>query len=477
MPLKMVIFYFLFTGFTLLSAEKTQVGTLNHKPIKECSGIVASRQFPGVFWIHNDSGNKPYIYAVKSDGELINEFAVAERNIDWEDIALDNSGNLFIADIGNNTRRERSLLIHQFEEPDPYKRPSEPLQPEKTWTLHYPHSPFDAEALFINKSNAYIISKHYNATRASLYHFILDDERDTQTLKKISRLTTSSPVTAADISADGSQLSVLTNTGVLLYSLTKPLNKIGSLTPYRYRFIKPTAEACTLTQDGVLVATENRKMHLFSFEKIKSNGKDYPEPMLLPITQLNKAITIDGSFKDWPVKTADLPSSSTTLPKADFRAAWSDNGLYIAASIPDDTLKPVEKAWYYGDCVEFFWGSNKPERSPRYQDGDYRCYIGFTQEEKGRSLTAKLFWPRDKKEVKRGVIYALNTQSERHYQLELFIPKELFPCEQWSAGSTFRFNISALSDEPENNWYISSSNQAGTWSSPLMWAIATLQSE
>ena len=34
----------------------------------EVSGIVPSRQWPGVFWVHNDSGDETRIYPVGRDG-------------------------------------------------------------------------------------------------------------------------------------------------------------------------------------------------------------------------------------------------------------------------------------------------------------------------------------------------------------------------------------------------------------------------
>ncbi|MFO0950915.1 MAG: hypothetical protein U0835_07120 [Isosphaeraceae bacterium] len=66
---------------------------------------MASRRHPGVFWVHNDSGNPPRLFAVRVDGSLIREYAVQAPNVDWEDIAVDDEGHLYLGDIGNNDAR------------------------------------------------------------------------------------------------------------------------------------------------------------------------------------------------------------------------------------------------------------------------------------------------------------------------------------------------------------------------------------
>src|SRR3954467_6080334 len=65
------------------------IGRLAHPAIREASGIVQSRRFPGIFWTHNDSGNPPALFAVRPDGSEDSEYSVGAPNVDWEDIPLD----------------------------------------------------------------------------------------------------------------------------------------------------------------------------------------------------------------------------------------------------------------------------------------------------------------------------------------------------------------------------------------------------
>ena len=60
-----------------------QLAVLEHEAIRESSGLAASRLRPGVFWTHNDSGDKPRLYAFDTAGTHLGcwEAPGAERKI------------------------------------------------------------------------------------------------------------------------------------------------------------------------------------------------------------------------------------------------------------------------------------------------------------------------------------------------------------------------------------------------------------
>ena len=106
------------------------VGRIEFAPIAESSGLVKSRRQDGVFWTHNDSGDSARIFAIRSDGSILEpEGRRAEPyrgieienavNVDWEDIATDDKGNLLIAACGNNKNARRNLAIYIVPEPRP----------------------------------------------------------------------------------------------------------------------------------------------------------------------------------------------------------------------------------------------------------------------------------------------------------------------------------------------------------------------
>src|SRR5688572_12714761 len=137
-----------------------RAGTIEPVAIAESSGLVASRTHDGVFWTVNDSGHESVLYAITREGKAIAEFAVDAQNTDWEDLATDADGHLYIADVGNNGGRRERVRVLSVDEPDPRAAPrAEPLPVGASWELAYPGRPFDSEALIILDDNGLIFSK------------------------------------------------------------------------------------------------------------------------------------------------------------------------------------------------------------------------------------------------------------------------------------------------------------------------------
>lgn len=101
------------------------VGTLRDERIDELSGVVASRRQPDVLWVHNDSGDRPRVFAIGTDGATRAEVRVdGATALDWEDIALgpapagQPAGDwVYVADTGDNARRRPVVSIYRFPEP------------------------------------------------------------------------------------------------------------------------------------------------------------------------------------------------------------------------------------------------------------------------------------------------------------------------------------------------------------------------
>jgi hypothetical protein len=107
--------------------------------IDECSGIVASRRFRGVYWVHNDSGDRARFFGIDLRGKLLAEFAVdGADNVDWEDVAVDDSGQLYIGDFGNNRSKRRDLVIYVVDEPDPQGAAGRHIAVKRRLPFHYP---------------------------------------------------------------------------------------------------------------------------------------------------------------------------------------------------------------------------------------------------------------------------------------------------------------------------------------------------
>lgn len=121
-------------------ATKT-IFKLGFKTIDEMSGIVKSERFEEVYWVHNDSGDTPRLFAIDGNGQVIvpeffDEFYHDEteqankrpwtgvllknaENADWEDAETDDN-IIYIADTGNNDYDRHDLGVYMIPEPNPY---------------------------------------------------------------------------------------------------------------------------------------------------------------------------------------------------------------------------------------------------------------------------------------------------------------------------------------------------------------------
>ncbi|MCG9129733.1 hypothetical protein JT359_19255 [Candidatus Poribacteria bacterium] len=193
------------------------IGKYTHTAIRESSGIVTSRQFEEVYWTLNDSGNPAVLYATKRNGELIKEIKVnGLRNFDWEAIDIDEKGQIWIGDIGNNSRMRFDLSVSVLKEPNPYTESEVDIIAK--YPYKYPDKNVDAEGLFIFGGIPYIVSKEQG--KAVLFRFPELKADTKQVLERIGELKEANLVTGAGISEDGKRLTVCTYRALWVYHNT-----------------------------------------------------------------------------------------------------------------------------------------------------------------------------------------------------------------------------------------------------------------
>src|SRR5438128_3083784 len=118
------------------------VARINDPRIKESSGVVASRRYTDVFWTHNDGGGpkKQVLYAIDREGDTRTSFPVIAVTLhDWEDIAIDDAGHLYIGDIGNNDSKRDTLAVYEIDEPNP-QAGAGVVSPKGAWKLKFPEA-------------------------------------------------------------------------------------------------------------------------------------------------------------------------------------------------------------------------------------------------------------------------------------------------------------------------------------------------
>ena len=206
----------------LAGSPAEPIGKMSHPAIAEASGIVRSRKHPGIFWVHNDSGNPAALFAVKRDGTLVREYAVDVANVDWEDIAVDDQGHLFLGDIGNNGGALPIRAIYRVDEPDPAVPAKGPLAVNLAAYYRFPKAgPFDAESLFVDQGKAIVLSKRLDGREADVFAIPLDPPgplyRPARAEKVGSLAGFTQPATGADLSEDKGWLAVCSIREVRVY--------------------------------------------------------------------------------------------------------------------------------------------------------------------------------------------------------------------------------------------------------------------
>lgn len=250
----------------LLPSDAERVGRLDHPAIREASGIVASRRYLGVYWVHNDSGNSPVLFAVRRDGTLIGEFPVGAPNIDWEDIAADDDGHLYIGDIGNNGGLLPLRTIYRVAEPNPAQPSGEPLAATPVVVYRFPpDGRFDAEGLVVEGARALVFSKRLDGRPAAIHALPLDGSGtllkpatpvQVAVLKEFTE-----PATGADLTADGRHLAVVSN------RLARVYRRVGDVD---WRLVAVLGhqgqgvEAIAWDGDDLILADEGRSLERIS---------------------------------------------------------------------------------------------------------------------------------------------------------------------------------------------------------------------
>jgi len=197
----------------VVAGQTTKIANLPKK-IKESSGLEEADQ-PGTFYTHNDANNPAELFKIDQNGKLLATISLAPiENVDWEDLARDDKGHIYIADTGNNSNKRKKLKIYKLnpEQPEEVAEITFEYADRKAGTADKDHFEFDCEAIFWYRSNLYLTIKDRNDGLARLYK--VPDQPGDHEAKPIGSYRVNAPITAADISPDGTTLLLL-STGKL----------------------------------------------------------------------------------------------------------------------------------------------------------------------------------------------------------------------------------------------------------------------
>ena len=334
-------------------------GQYTHPDIRESSGIVASRQFEGVYWTLNDSGNPAALYATKLNGELIQEIAVrGSGNFDWEALGIDDKNQLWIGEIGNNSRLRFDLKVVVVAEPDPFTETE--AEVIASYPYRYPNENVDAEGLFVIEGIPYIVSKERE--RAVLYRFPSLQADTKQVLERVGEFAEAKFVTGAGVSEDRTRLVVCTYDALWVYhSTVDDLAQTIQSTPWHLPHNFGGEAVCFDGYDLVLTNEARDIFYLpqFWYEKEWTlPPKDTHSAIdLLPKTTAHgvavqvesyraEGIDIGGSHVTFTAETAEQAASMTVPIEVSYRDVYEIRAIlmrgreyaHVQLSVDDTTV-------------------------------------------------------------------------------------------------------------------------------------------
>ncbi len=274
-------------------------GTVTTYFLWEASGLLASRQNPGVVWTHNDTGYPGSVFALSTNGTLLAQYTVPDVfGGNFEDIAFGPGPSpeaqyIYLGDIGDNYTNRASVRVLRLPEPAVYAYQSNsPL----SWTavgadaitLRYPDRPYDAEALLVDPLNGDLFiatklddrSRIYRATRAQM-------SSNDVTLTFIREISFRS-VSAGDISPDGSLVALRRggNGAVWVRSAGQSVGDAlgGSSTSIPISNIEPNGEALGFhaTGLGYYTLSEGSSQPLYFYKRTDSGVPRQPVMLIRP---------------------------------------------------------------------------------------------------------------------------------------------------------------------------------------------------
>lgn len=186
--------------------------TLSEK-VDEQSGIV---WYDKLFWVNNDSGCEPELYAYNKSGKLQRTVHIKNiNNADWEDLT-DDSEYFYIGEFGNNYGRRKDLRVlrvakSQLTEEQNIELTADVLTFEwadqHNFEKRKHNHDFDCEAFFSYGDSLYLFSKNWANYKTRMY--VMPKTKGHHKLSPKTEFNTGFMVTGADISSDGKQVSLI----------------------------------------------------------------------------------------------------------------------------------------------------------------------------------------------------------------------------------------------------------------------------
>jgi hypothetical protein len=303
------IAYIVFLLVGSFAATAQRVFTLRTLPdaLIENSGLAF---YPNsILYFINDGGNAPLLHRYDTANNDYSTLTVLNAsNVDWEDLAQDTEGNLYIGDIGNNDNNRQNLKIYKMVNPETISNNEITVE-----TISYSYSNqtafppeddalyFDCEAMVWYKDSIYLFTKNRTSPYDGwCYMYVLPDEpgdyvaqlRDSMQFTAMSKKT--GWITGADIRNDS---LVLLNSGKVHLASAFNSAPLGSLswTTYDVGFSQKEAIVFGASSDKIFISDElyiiGNKLYLLDLAKTNAI-LDYMYSSLFTVKQTSNTLHI-----------------------------------------------------------------------------------------------------------------------------------------------------------------------------------------
>jgi hypothetical protein len=238
--------------------------------LTESSGIEVSGA--NKIWTFNDGGGANALYLVDTSGALLKTLTISGAwNRDWEDIAQDDQGNVYIANVGNNTNDNTDLTIFKIPNPDLVSGNSVAAEVitfayEDQWSFPPPDDSlhFDCEAIWWHDDHLYLCTKNRTDPFDGIaYVYRIPDAPGQYLAEKTGAFDTGGAtmlnywITAGDVSPDGAKLCLLSSDKMwIFYDFTGDDYFGGQFMQIGFPNFSQKEAVCFVTNDKLYITDE-----------------------------------------------------------------------------------------------------------------------------------------------------------------------------------------------------------------------------
>lgn len=226
-----------------------------------------------VFYVIQDSGNGSLVYEVGTDGTKPKAINISVENKDWEDLASDEKGNLYLGDFGNNENTRKDLCIYKI---NPSSIQDGVITADYKVSFYYPEQTefppskkglfYDCEAFFEYHGFFYLFTKNRSKgfDGTSLLYKIPNTQGN-HAAKLLGKFKTTDTyntgaITGAAMSPDGLKLVLLTHSKIWLFEDFKGDDFLnGKITQLELNHYSKKEAVCFRDNNTLLIADEKDK--------------------------------------------------------------------------------------------------------------------------------------------------------------------------------------------------------------------------